>query len=306
MGKRKQKFRWATVLFMAVSFCIIVAFFMIEKNVKDRIVKNYLKSTEYESLITLYDNAVLRGNAQAFHWYEENFLGIDTNTALAGTSKNCKANERNYNKIGTIEAYQSKKKKLVVKIAGDKVFTSEDVVSEVIATPKEVFYIDETDGNTIHKYHIENALDEVFVSEPVEQFMLYGKYVFCLGKDGMLRQVAMDTKKSKDIASHIQRFFIADGFLVQNGLNIVSLDLDGNTHTELVANALLVGADKEQMYYINLETAKEGAGTEEIQGKFVLHAMTVSTKSVVPIEEREAFIRAVYVTSDGLLVDTIE
>ena len=116
----------------------------------------------------------------------------------------------------------------------------------------------------------------------------------------------MDTKKSKDIASHIQRFFIADGFLVQNGLNIVSLDLDGNTHTELVANALLVGADKEQMYYINLETAKEGAGTEEIQGKFVLHAMTVSTKSVVPIEEREAFIRAVYVTSDGLLVDTIE
>ena len=53
-------------------------------------------------------------------------------------------------------------------------------------------------------------------------------------------------------------------------------------------------------------SAKEGAGTEEIQGKFVLHAMTVSTKSVVPIEEREAFIRAVYVTSDGLLVDTIE
>ncbi len=306
--KRKWLFRFATLLFIGASFFVGRELARTEERGKEKVLKTYLASAEYDTLLTLYDNDILRGNAEAFRWYEENVLGIDTNTALAGISRNCEGNKNYYNRIGTLEAYTSKKKRLVIKLDGNRVFVSEGTVSEVITTPEDVFYLDELDGSRIHRYRIETAADELFISEPAERFMLYGKYVFCLGKDGVLKRVAMDTKKSKDIANYVQRFFVADGLFVQSGMKIFKISVDGTECTELAAGALLLGADKEHLYYTNLEIASE-EGTEslgEIQESYVLHAMELSTKEVTSVEESEAFIRAIYATPDGLLVDTIE
>ena len=101
----------------------------------------------------------------------------------------------------------------------------------------------------------------------------------------------------------------------------------------MITNALLVGADDKHIYYTNFgvsvdemptsvaDEAKENSegvsatdvGIEidktnesNIQGKYVLYAMNIETKKITPIDGRDSFIRAVYITEEGILVDTME
>lgn len=333
--KRKWMFRLATLLFLLFSFVMAMFLPIARDNAKEKTVNEYISSTEYDSLKTLYDNIRLRGNLEAYNWYKDNFLGMDTNVALAGQSRSCNGNSDNKNSVGNIEAYTNSDKNLIIKIDGNNVFSSESIVTEVLSTPTDVFFIDETKGNSVQRYHIEGAEEEVFISEPTEQFFIYGNYVFALGKDERIRRISIDTKESIDLADNIQRMFICDGLLVQSGVRIIKLSFDGSSSTEVISNALLVGAEGEDVYYTNFgvksdemptsvssekdESADNTSAADEnseivtgianendIQGKYILYALNLETKKITPIEGRDDFIRAVYITEEGILIDTME
>ena len=333
--KRKWMFRLATLLFLLFSFVMMMVLSNARDNAKEKIVNDYISSTEYDTLKRLYDNIGLRGNLEAYKWYKDNFLGLDTNVALAGKSRNCTGNSNNRNSIGKIKAYTNKNDKLIIKIGGNKVFTSESVVTEVVSTPTDVFFIDETRGNTVQRYRIEDAEEEMFISDSTEQFFIYGNYIFMLGKDEILRRVSIETKESIDLADNIQRVFVGDGIFVQSGVKILRLSFDGNSSSEIVSRALLVGADEKHVYYTNfgvksdemptsvisektesvnntsavdesVETVKDTVNEDDIQGKYVLYALNLETKKITPIDGRDEFIRAVYITEKGILVDTME
>lgn len=331
--KRKWMFRLATLLFIIFSFGMTIVLSIVRDNAKEKILNDYITSIEYDSLKILYDNIGLRGNMDAYNWYKDNFLGMDINVALAGKSRNCSGNTDNKNCIGNVEAYTNKDSKLIIKIDDKRVFFTENIVTEILATPADVFYIDETDGNTVHRYNIECAAEETFISDPVEQFFIYGNYIFALGKDEKIKRVSLDTKESIDLADNVQRMFVSDGVLVQSGTKIIKISFDGISNSEMITNALLVGADDKHIYYTNFgvsvdemptsvaDEAKENSegvsATDEgieidktnesnIQGKYVLYAMNIETKKITPIDGRDSFIRAVYITEEGILVDTME
>lgn len=323
--KGKWKFKGVILFFVVFSFFTTIILFLVGNNDKEKMVERYLEVTDSQTLNTIYDNNRTRGDAAALVWYEQNMLGISNNTALAGVSWNCDVNKNNKNVIGDIIALRdSNTSGLKVTISGETVYSGEDSVGEIIATKESVYFIDETDNNSIHIYNIDTGEEKKLIDDSVCQFALYGNYIFYLNDEEKIIRYSLKTEEVKDVVNNVQRFYLTDNLVVQNGTNIVYVKLDGSSYTTLVSNALLVGADSEHVYYINFGISVDAINTKEVEenfekdiiekatidkeikGNYVLFAINLSTKENIAIEGRDSLIRAVYVTEKGICIDTVE
>lgn len=329
--KRKWMFRLSTLLFVVFSFCMAITLSIARDNAKTEILNQYLQATDSETLNTLYDNFGVRGNALALDWFEQNMLGIPNNTALAGKSWNCNVNKNNRNEIGQVIAFcDTKTGGLKVNVDGKNVYSGKDSVGEIIATNDAVYFINETEDDALYVYNIENGKADKLISESIRQFAIYGNHIFYLNDAEKVARYSIETGMIYDVADNIQRFYLSDGLIVQNETNVMHVELDGSAYTPLVSNALLVGADAQHAYYTNFGISadvlqaeiiaenfenQEGKNTEvleenvinkEIKGDYILFAINLSTKEKVAIDGRNSFIRAIYITEEGIYVDTVE
>lgn len=330
--KRKWNFRLTTLIFMTISFFMAIVLSIARDNSIDKIVTRYLEATDCETLYTLYDNIATRGNTTALAWYEQNMLGISNNTALAGISWNCEANKSNMNVIGDIVAFCDEESGgLKVNVSGETVYSGQSSVGEIIATKECVYFIDETDGDSLHIYSIDTDQEKKLIDDSVCQFALYGNYIFYLNNADKIIRYSLETAEMNDVVDNVQRFYFADDLIVQNGTDIVCVKLDGSSYTTLLPDALLVGADSERVYYTNFgmptedistevesesskiqgieaisDVLQENSAEQEMEEEYILFAINLSTKEKQPIDERNSFIRAVYVTEEGIFVDTVD
>lgn len=331
ISRRKWRFRLATMLFVFFSFFMTIVLSIARDNAKDKKVKEYLEAMDSETLYTLYDNIGTRGNIVALAWYEQNLLGISNNIALAGISWSCEANKCNRNIIGDVVALCDDKSGALKVIVSEKTaYVGKNIVGEIIATKDIVYFVDKTDEKSIHSYNIGTGEEKRLINDSVCQFALYGNYIFYLNDAEKIMRYSLETEEVNEVVDNVQRFYLAGGLIVQNGTDIVCVELDGTSHITLVSNALLVGADSEYVYYtdfgmvaydINTETVGEGSENKnrkntlttmeenivdkEVGGKYILYAIALSTKEKRVIDESNDFIRAVYVTEEGILVDTV-
>lgn len=317
--KRKLSYWLSSVAFVAFTIIMIIVLSWAKKASIKKIKSDYLNSVEYESLMSLYDNRILRGDVDAFNWFQENIVGLDTNIALAGISHNCEANTNYYNDVAGIKAYIDENNKLEIFLEEEKIFLSTDDVGEILATPYFVYYIDNSDGERLHQFDISNRSDVILVDKEVYQFAIYGNTIFYLGNDEQLSQVKLDTMETRDIANNVQRFFVTDGLAVQNGTQVILISIDGIQKKELANSALLVGADSNHIYFTNFGVTPEELQSsnnimvdlnsenseESISGNYIVYAKTISSGAVKAIDGRKQFVRAVYVLSEGILVDTM-
>lgn len=330
--KRKWMFRLSTLLFVGFSLFMTMILSIVRDNAKTEILNQYLQATDSETLNTLYDNVGVRGNALALEWYEQNMLGIPNNIALAGNAWNCNVNRNNRNEIGQVVAFcDTKTGGLKVVVDGKRVYSGKDSVGEIIATNDTVYFINETDCDALYAYNIENNKVNKLINDSIHQFALYGNHIFYLNDAEKVVQYSIESRRIYDVADNIQRFYLSDGLIVQNGTNVMHVELDGSAYTPLVSNAFLVGADAQHAYYINFgisadvlqaeiiagnsenqedeENKKvigENVMDKEIEGDYILFAINLSTKEKVAIDGRNNFIRAIYITEEGILVDTVK
>lgn len=317
--KRKWMFRLATLLFMVFSIFMATILSSRIDSVKNKSLNAYLNATDYETLNSIYDDIRIQGNNEAYSWFEENCLGIDNNIALAGFSNNCDANRDFYNAVSNVVAKCNVNRKVEIYVDGKNVYTSNDDVLEVIATPLAVYFIDSSSNNLL-KFDVQTREINVFVDDKVEQFAIYGKYIFYLSSDEVLRRINTDSLETTEIATNVQRFFVSKDLIVQNETDIVKIGLDGAGYTKLIGRALLVGADYNHIYYTNFgvepsemkvtateNASNDGTETEEVReeiiGKYVVYAMNITQGDITPIDGRNEFIRAIYITENGILVD---
>ena len=320
--RRKWMFRLATLLFVFFSFCLAMYVSIVKDGAEEKAVNAYLEVNDPEALNEIYDTAAIRGNTTAYSWYEENMLGIKNNIALAGLPWNCDANDEYRNEINGITAYvDNDAKTLVVQKDGDTLHVSKDAPGEVIATLDNVYFINKTAGNSLYVYDIAADQEVLVAEDDIDQFAVYGRYIFYLNSAEQIMRVSLESGETAEVANNIQRFYMAGELVAQNGTKVLKIALDGSGYSKLADNALLVGADSEHAYYTNFGVEPEEiensdsaedeseTGTEEtvsIAGDYVLYAINVNTDDTVPVDGRNSVIRAVYVSEDGILVDTIE
>lgn len=314
--RRKWRFRAATAIFILFSIIMCMILSSARHGSKERKIRDYLNQNDTESLLMLYDDVMLRGDERAFEWYEENLIGINSNTALAGLSRNCDGNLDNKNQIRDTSAYTDSNGKLHVFLGEKEVFSPRAVVPEVILTHHYAFYIIEN-NNTLCRYNIDDGVNTIIWNEPVDRFMIYGKYIFLLGKDEIVRKVDFDGNEEEKVVGNVQRFFVVGDLIVQDGVNIYKVSLDGRKSEKIVKDAFLVGAGNECVYFINFgvspeEMLRNQKNGEEISNdqipseKYVVFALSLNDGSITPIDGRAKFIRAVYVVDEGIYVDTVD
>lgn len=320
--KRKRRYRFSSALFLITSFFLMGTIIEVSDAAKQKFLDEYLSSTDAVVLNSLYDNQALRGNIDALEWYEENLLGIDNNTALAGFSWNCGANMYNRNQIGEIVAYRDRENgKLVVERNGQELFVSTGQVSEIIATEDCVYYIDFDSGNFLLQYDIKEDRVNEYIPEYVCQFALYGNQIFYLTNTDKVIRYSIQSGEKSLVATNTQRFFISDCLLAQSGEKIFSVKLDGGSHTELISNAFLVGVDGKKVYYTSIgssipviksETADADSNeTADLipgvkKNSFLLYMLDRSTGISSAVSVKDRMIRSVYINGDQLQIDIVD
>lgn len=332
MPRRKWMFRLATLAFIVISILLSIILSAAKQHGIERAQSNYLKCEDVGELRRYFDNDAIRGNPEAMKRLEEYTIGIPNNIALAGLSRSCGANTEYRNSIGEVEAWRDKKTgKLKVSASGKPIDTGNVKVSEVIATEESVFFISE-DNSFLYELQITDGNQVELVSEPVQSFGVIGNHLFVLKKDGVIQRYSLESGDSDDVVTNVQRFYVAGTLIVQNGTIIYSIDLDGQNKTELATGALLVGADKENIYVTDFGTGDkriidslgiekavaESEGEQhtivqntektvsEIGGAYLLYSIRIENRQVEVIGGTEDFIRAVYSTNEGVVLDTLK
>jgi len=330
--RRKWMFRLATLAFVVFSILMSVILSAVKDNGLKKAQSDYLKSENVEELREYFDNDAVRGNPEAMERLEEYTIGIPNNVALAGLSRSCRANTEYRNTIGEVEAWRDKKTgKLKVVVEGKPVDTGNIKTSEVIATTEEVIFINEENGY-LYKLQITDEAQVELISEPVQSFAVIGDQLFVLKQDGVIQRCSSESGEIDDVVTNVQRFYVSGTLIVQNGTNVYSLDLDGRNKVEIAKGALLVGADKDYIYVTDFgkgdtriidslsktETPTDGDGnqqtdvletsepTDEIEGAHLLYSIGINDHQVEVINGTDDFIRAIYSTDEGIIIDTLK
>ena len=330
--RRKWMFRLATLVFVVFSILLSVILHSAKISGAKRVKSEYLECENVDQLREYFDNDAVRGNPEAMERLEKFTIGISNNIALAGLSRSCGINTEYRNTIGEVEAWRDiKSGKLKVTLAGKPVDTGDVKTSEVIATKEEVFFINE-ENNYLYKLHIKDGSQIELLSEPVQSFAVIGNQLFVLKQDGIIQRYSIEKGTIDNVVTNVQRFYISGTLIVQNGTNVYSLDLDGRNKVNIATGALLVGADKEYIYVTdfgagdtriidslskmesstddnwNQQTDAEEIreGVEVIERTHLLYSIRIDDHQVKVINGTDDFIRAIYSTGEGVILDTLK
>ena len=326
VSRRKWMFRLATFVFVVFSFMYAVAVSIAKDATIDKAVKKYTSSTDINILMSLYDDPKIRGNRESLTWYEQNVLGIDNNTALAGIPRTIDYDEEQKNKIKDIEAYIDKNDgKLKIYKNQNLIFDCKDEVLEVIATDNQVFYINQSDSNSLHVYNIEGNQDSKIIDDKVVQFAIYGNRIIYLNRDNELFRYSLETNDNSKIAQNVQRFFLSGSIIAQTEKSIVEIKIDGKKYEKIIDDALLVGANEDCIYFSNFgvtsdelqreiaegdkkneETRTVEIDDSELSKEFIVYKLDMKTKEKIPVAGSDKLVRAVYVNGEDILIDTVD
>ncbi len=332
MPRRKWTFRVATLAFIVSSVLLSIILSAVKQHGVEKVQSNYLECEDVDELRGYFGNDAVRGNPEAMKRLEEYTIGIPNNIALAGLSRSCAVNTEYRNSIGEIEAWRDKKTgKLKVSVSGKSINTGNAKAAEVIATEESVFFINE-DNHFLCVLQIADETQVELISDPIQSFAMIGNQLFVLKQDGVIQRYSIEDGSIDDVVTNVQRFYVAGTLIVQNGTSIYSIDLDGRNKTELATGALLVGADNKYIYVTDFgtgdkrivdalrteESSHEGESEQqteiqmtentnsEIEGKHLLYSIEIANRQIEVIDGSEEFIRAVYSTDEGVVLDTLK
>ena len=281
----------------------------------------YLESEVLDLVNGYFDNDAVRGDVVAMERLEELTIGIPNNVALAGKTRSKHPNKSFVNTIDDNCVWRENKNGIIqVTINGEKQDWGDIKVSEIIATRDGVYYIDETDGYLYcHPWNEGQTI--VIISEKVLSFAIVGDQIFALSESGIIKRYSLQEKIAYDVADNIQRFFVVGDLIVQNGLEIYSVGLDGMNKRLLVGNALLLGADNESVYFTDFGKGQEriidklslelNSNSEEKDNSdgdmdsesYVIYAINHETGMISVVDIVGEFVRSVYKTEDGMQID---
>lgn len=309
---RKNVFRIATLFFIV--FTIFISFIVngLKKNGNEKAVREYLSTQNEEVIDEYFENDAVRGNAEALAKFEEATLGISNNTALSGLSWNCDANLEYRNVIDNIEAYRCQDTgELAVAVDGQNISIDQFVVDEIIATRENIFFINTEDG-CLWEYSIEKNESNKLTDIQTNQFAVIGDQIYILTDSSSIVRYSLSDSKTYDVVTNVQRFYVAGNLMVQSGVDIVSIALDGSSHNTLVSNGLIVGANDNSIYYIDFGKSTGITDIPTVNGVLVdlenlnkLYEMHVDTRQIDTVTWSEGFIRAAYYTDNGIVIDEI-
>ncbi len=308
--KRKWVFRFATLAFLVLTVLLSFVLGVVKDYGVKRAYTNYLETEDPAVLNDYFDNDAIRGNAEAMDRLEEFTIGIDNNIALAGLSWTSDTNKDYMNKIGDVTAWRDVDTgKLVININGEKKELGDVSVGEIIAKQDIVYYKSEAD-EVLYRYPLTGDRPIAVLADPIQSFAIIGDQIFVLTKAGVIVRYSIEDKSVEEVVTNVQRFYIAGTLIVQNGTKVYTIGLDGSDKTELIDNALLVGADSKNVYVTDFGSADKKiidsiGNSIQSNGTYILYSFNMETRTIEAIDSSDDFIRAVYSTENGIVMDTL-
>ena len=293
--RRKLRFRIATL----VLICILVACYFVIPNIYISLQDKFLHTTDKQELDDFFSNDYLK-NDKSIEWYEKNDLGNTNNNYLVGFPNSVDYSVLNSELNEGIVCVNDKRE--IIYIAnGDSIVLSNVPIIEFVVKGDSILYVSQEDDK-LYKMNCNGEIKgelvpELLLDTPIDRFAVLGNNIVYLDKASKLYLWNSENNTKTIISENVNRFFLGDGFIVQNGTDIFRIDYSTNKTQKIISGGILEGYDSEAVYYIDSDLSDD---------KYELFKYDTNTEKTESVSVSEKMIHGVYFDEDNVYVDTVK
>lgn len=293
--RRKLRFRITTL----VLICILVACYFVIPNIYISLQDKFLHTTDKQELDDFFSNDYLK-NDKSIEWYEKNDLGNTNNNYLVGFPNSVDYSVLNSELNEGIVCVNDKRE--IIYIAnGDSIVLSNVPIIEFVVKGDSILYISQEDDK-LYKMNCNGEIKgelvpELLLDTPIDRFAVLGNNIVYLDKASKLYLWNSENNTKTIISENVNRFFLGDGFIVQNGTDIFRIDYSTNKTQKIISGGILEGYDSESVYYID---------SDLLDDKYELLKYDTNTEKTESVSVSEKMIHGVYFDEDNVYVDTVK
>ena len=293
--KRKLRFRITTL----VLICILVACYFVIPNIYISLQDKFLHTTDKQELDDFFSNDYLK-NDKSIEWYEKNDLGNTNNNYLVGLPNSVDYSVLNSELNEGIVCVLDKR--YIIYIANlDGVGWSNVPIIEFVVKGDIILYVSQEDDK-LYKMNCNGEIKgglipELLLDTPIDRFAVLGNNIVYLDKTSKLYLWNSEDNTKTIISENVNRFFLGDGFIVQNGMDIFRIDYSTNKTQKIISGGILEGYDSGAIYYIDSDLSDD---------KYELFKYDTNTEKTESVSVSEKMIHGVYFDEDNVYVDTVK
>lgn len=293
--KRKLRFRITTL----VLICILVACYFVIPNIYISLQDKFLHTTDKQELDDFFSNDYLK-NDKSIEWYEKNDLGNTNNNYLVGLPNSVDYSVLNSELNEGIVCVNDKRE--IIYIAnGDSIVLSNVPIIEFVVKGDIILYVSQEDDK-LYKMNCNGEIKgglipELLLDTPIDRFAVLGNNIVYLDKTSKLYLWNSEDNTKTIISENVNRFFLGDGFIVQNGMDIFRIDYSTNKTQKIISGGILEGYDSGAIYYIDSDLSDD---------KYELFKYDTNTEKTESVSISEKMIHGVYFDEDNVYVDTVK
>ena len=293
--KRKTRFRVATLVLVCI---LAIGYFSIPK-VYRSLQDDFLHSNDKQDFNSFFTKDYLK-NEESIEWYEGHELGNSNNNYIVGVPNLVDPSVLDSElRDGTVGV--NEKKEIIYSENGNSIILSDQPILEFVVKGESVLYVSQRD-NKLYRINCVGEIgsglsSDLFLDKPIERFAVLGNNIVYLDTANKLYLWNTEDNTELVISDNISRFFLGDGFIVQNGTDIFKIDYVNYKTQKIISGGILEGCDSHAFYYI---------ASDFSDGEFKLYKFDMDIEKAEEISVSNRMVRGVYTDEENVYVDTVK